>query len=82
MKRYKQQMATMMGKMKQGPYSPLQRFGDYFVVVRNDKGETVHLSAYDNRADQEAAAKEIAEARKKPNENVVVSTTMTNDQAL
>lgn len=80
-KRYKQQMATMMGKMKQGPYSPLQRFGDYFVVVQNDKGETVHLSAYDNRADQEAAAKEIAEARKKANENVVVSTTMTKDQA-
>lgn len=42
-------------QLKAGPYSPLSRYGDYFVTVRDGKGKTVWFSAYDSEAEAKAA---------------------------
>ena len=54
---------TAVAKLKQGPYSPLQRHGDYFVTVRDTNGAVLHFSAYDREADAMIARKNLLESR-------------------
>lgn len=76
--RYKKQIDAIIGRIKQGPYSPLMRFGDYVVTVRDETGNVVHFSAHESVAERDAAAAEIGEQP----DGYVVSTSMTRDQAL
>ena len=76
--RYKKQIDAIIGRIKQGPYSPLMRFGDYVVTVRDEAGNVVHFSAHESVAERDAAAAEIGEQP----DGYVVSTSMTRDQAL
>jgi len=46
---------TAMKQLKAGPYSPLTRYGDYFVTVRDAAGKAVWFSAYDTEAQAVAA---------------------------
>lgn len=52
---------TAMQRMKAGPYSPLSRFGDHFVTVRDNTGDVVRFEAYDTPAQADVAR---ARARK------------------
>lgn len=43
-----------INRIKEGPYSPLSRFGDYYVVVRDKKtGSVVFSSGHDTQAEAE-----------------------------
>jgi len=77
--RYKDAIGRVMGKVQQGPYSPLQRYGEYVATVRNDKGEVVHFSAYDTKSAADAAAAEILEARTAAGEKVNVNVSAAKD---
>jgi len=48
-----------MGRVKEGPYSPLQRFGDYYVTIKNLKGEVVFNSGHATSAEAAAHAKHM-----------------------
>lgn len=77
--RYKDAIGRVMGKVQQGPYSPLQRYGEYVTTVRNDKGEVVHFSAYDTKRAADAAAAELLEVRTKAGEKVNVNVSAAKD---
>lgn len=77
--RYKDAIGRVMGKVQQGPYSPLQRYGEYVATVRNDKGEVVHFSAYDTKRAADAAAAELLEARTAAGEKVNVNVSAAKD---
>lgn len=62
-----------MRASKAGSYSPLQRYGKFFVTVRNALGETVHFSAYETNAEASAAADTILAARKAAGETGVIA---------
>lgn len=47
-------ISTAMNRIKEGPYSPLQRFGDHYVVVRDPDGNVVFSSGHDSIADADA----------------------------
>lgn len=53
-----ERIESSLAKMRQGPYSPLRRYGDYVVTVRTADGKVVHYSAYDTV--EQATAKEHA----------------------
>lgn len=53
--RLKAELATAKGKMAEGPYSPLQRNGDYLVEARDADGKVLHFSAHDSRREALAA---------------------------
>lgn len=76
--RYKKQIATILGKINQGPYSPLMRFGNYVLTVRDTGGNVVHYAAYETMAERDAAAAELGDQP----EGYVVSTSLTRDQAM
>lgn len=77
--RYKDAIGRVMGKVQQGPYSPLQRYGEYVLTVRNDAGDVVHFSAYDTKSAADAAAAEILEARVAAGEQVNVNVSAAKD---
>ena len=77
--RYKDAIGRVMGKVQQGPYSPLQRYGEYVMTVRNDAGDVVHFSAYDTKSAADAAAAEILEARTTAGEKVNVNVSAAKD---
>ena len=43
-------IAIAIGRIKEGPYSPLQRFGDFYVVVKDKDGKVVFSSGHDSEA--------------------------------
>lgn len=49
-KKLEKRITTVIGRIKQGPYSPLQRFGDYYVVVRDPQGNVTFSSGHDSAA--------------------------------
>lgn len=51
---------SALNKMRSGPYSPLQRYGDYFVTVRDKDGKIAWFSGHDT---VEQAAKVEQELR-------------------
>jgi hypothetical protein len=71
--RFKAILQADMGRVQQGPYSPLMRHGDHILTVRDEKGDVVHASAYDSAAEANAAAGEIEQARKEAGETVTIS---------
>lgn len=77
--RYKDAIGRVMGKVQQGPYSPLQRYGEYVMTVRNEAGDVVHFSAYDTKSAADAAAAEILEARIAAGEKVNVNVSAAKD---
>lgn len=77
--RYKDAIGRVMGKVQQGPYSPLQRYGEYVMTVRNEAGGVVHFSAYDTKSAADAAAAEILEARIAAGEKVNVNVSAAKD---
>jgi len=77
--KYKAAIGRVMGKVQQGPYSPLQRYGEYVTTVRNDKGEVVHFSAYDTKRAADAAAAELLEVRTNAGEKVNVNVSAAKD---
>lgn len=46
----------------EAPYFPLARFGDYFVTLQNEGGETVSFSLFETAAEQQKFAKESRES--------------------
>ena len=77
--RYKHAIGRVMGKVQQGPYSPLQRYGEYVMTVRDKDGDVVHFSAYDTKRDADAAAADILEARIAAGEKVNVNVSAAKD---
>ena len=77
--RYKDAIGRVMGKVQQGPYSPLQRYGEYVMTVRGKDGDVVHFSAYDTKSAADAAATEILEARTAAGEKVNVNVSAAKD---
>ena len=77
--RYKNAIGRVMGKVQQGPYSPLQRYGEYVMTVRDTAGDVVHFSAYDTKSAADAAATEILEARTAAGEKVNVNVSAAKD---
>lgn len=71
--KYNAAIGRMVGRVQQGPYSPLMRHGEHLLVVRDAKGTVVHSSAYDTKAEAEAAASEIEAARAESGETVTVT---------
>jgi hypothetical protein len=53
-KRWKGKMnkkiSIAIGRIQEGPYSPLQRFGDFYVVVRDKNDKVVFSSGHDTEA--------------------------------
>jgi len=43
---------AQMGLMTAGPYSPLSRYGDYMLIVRDADGKVVWMSGHDSTADR------------------------------
>lgn len=77
--KYKDDIRLAMGKIKEGPYSPLQRNGRYTVVVTDaDTGAVIHFSAYDTKEASQATAASLREQYSAENSggnfNVVQST--------
>jgi hypothetical protein len=72
-KRYKASLAGIMNRSKSGPYSPLQRYGDHLVTVRDATGDVVFFAGYQSRAEADAAAAEIEKARAEAGEQVVIN---------
>ena len=77
--RYKDAIGRVMGNVRQGPYSPLQRYGEYVMTVRDKDGAVVHFSAYDTKSAADAAAAEILEARIAAGEKVNVNVSAAKD---
>ena len=77
--RYKDAIGRVIGKVQQGPYSPLQRYGEYVMTVRDKDGAVVHFSAYDTKRDADAAAADILEARIAAGEKVNVNVSAAKD---
>lgn len=69
-----------MRASKAGSYSPLQRYGKFYVTVRNALGETVHFSAYETNAEASAAADTILAARKAAGETGVIANVGVEDK--
>lgn len=57
-----QKISMAIGRIKQGPYSPLQRFGDFYVVIRDPQGQVVFNSGHDTQADAEAMERSMRDS--------------------
>src|ERR1700712_3524131 len=51
---------SALGKIKNGAYSPLQRYGDYLVSVRGADGSLLSFEGFDTKALADARAKQLA----------------------
>ena len=59
---YKDDIRLALGKINEGPYSPLQRNGKHTVVVTDaETGAVVHFSAYDTKEASQVTAGELRE---------------------
>lgn len=54
-------IGSALRKMKTGPYSPLTRYGDYMVTIRDAAGKVVEFSGYDTKTEAEIGAKRARE---------------------
>lgn len=52
-------LAVAMHRISNGPYSPLQRYGNYLVTARNKDGSLAWFSGYDTKAEADSAAKAL-----------------------
>lgn len=56
---YGDRIESAMNKMRTGPYSPLQRYGDYLVTVRSKEGKVEWFSGHDTIEEANAARAEL-----------------------
>ena len=56
---YGDRIESAMKKMRTGPYSPLQRYGDYLVTVRDKNGRVEWFSGHDTIEEANATRKEL-----------------------
>ena len=56
---YGDRIESAMKKMQTGPYSPLQRYGDYLVTVRDKNGRIEWFSGHDTIEEANATRKEL-----------------------
>jgi hypothetical protein len=73
--RYKNDIRLAMQRVSEGPYSPLQRNGEFIVTARDADGDVVHFSAYDTKAEAELARKHVRESMERTGEGGVVAVT-------
>lgn len=79
-RKYKNDIRLAMQRISEGPYSPLQRNGEYVVVARDDAGQVVHFSAYDTQAEAETNSKYVRQRLVAEGmENGVVTTSRQKD---
>lgn len=48
-----------IAKMRQGPYSPLQRYGDYMLTVRDKQGRIAYFHGFDTIEERNLAARDL-----------------------
>lgn len=58
-----------MQRLSSGPYSPLQRYGDYLVTVRDAEGRIAWFSGHDTKAEAEATAAQLAQSDFRASDN-------------
>jgi len=85
--KYKADIRLALGKLKEGPYSPLQRNGEHTVVVTDaGTGAVIHFSAYDTKEAAQATSGSLREQYAADNSagnyNVIVSTRADFDSRL
>src|SRR5690606_5855770 len=56
---YGDRIESALNKMRTGPYSPLQRYGDYLVTVRSAEGRVEWFSGHDTIEEANAARAEL-----------------------
>jgi hypothetical protein len=54
-------IGSALSRLKTGPYSPLTRYGDYMVTIRDAAGKVVEFSGHDTKTEAEIAAKRARE---------------------
>jgi len=50
---------TALAKMRQGPYSPLQRYGDYMLTVRDKAGQVAYFHGFDTIEERNLAERDL-----------------------
>jgi hypothetical protein len=80
--KWKTVIDTAVRKLTEGPYSPLQRHGDYFITVRDESGGVLHFSAYDTEREAMITADRLRESRTDPTIKVQYSVRKNFDQAM
>lgn len=66
---YGNRIDSALQRLKTGPYSPLQRYGDYLVTVRDAEGKIAWFSGHDTKAEAEATAAQLAGSDFKASDN-------------
>lgn len=59
---YGNRIDSALQRLKTGPYSPLQRYGDYLVTVRDAEGKIAWFSGHDTKAEAEATAAQLGQS--------------------
>lgn len=54
---------TALAKMRQGPYSPLQRYGDYLLTVRDKDGKIAFFDGYDTIEQRNLAERDLRQGQ-------------------
>lgn len=66
---YGNRIDAALQRLKTGPYSPLQRYGDYLVTVRDADGKIAWFSGHDTKVEAEATARQLGESDFKSSDN-------------
>mgnify|MGYP000673879856 CR=1 FL=1 len=72
---YGRTIDSALQRLKTGPYSPLQRYGDYLVTVRDKDGRIAWFSGHDTKAEADATAKQLGESDFKTTDDFRINTT-------
>lgn len=73
---------TAISKLSEGPYSPLQRHGDYFVTVRDADGGVLSFMAFDTEREAMVAKRHINDTKTDDTIQVQYSVRKTFDRAM
>lgn len=72
---YGRTIDSALQRLKTGPYSPLQRYGDYLVTVRDKDGRIAWFSGHDTKVEADTVAKQLAESDFKITDEFRINTT-------
>lgn len=73
---------TSIKKLNEGPYSPLQRHGDFFITVRDENGGVLHFSAYDSEQEAMIVRDRLRESQTDPTLKVQFTVRKNFDRAM
>lgn len=59
---YGSMIDNALQKLRTGPYSPLQRYGDYLVTVRDAEGKIAWFSGHESKAEADAVASQLSQS--------------------